>query len=118
MTANSILLVDDDKDYTQSLKRALIVKGIKENILTASTPLESIKILKYTYIVFRAHTRARILGFTRAYAPGLAAETPLESAPRLRIRPPFRFKKSFNCRLQNRGRELGRAMGGDRRQVR
>ena len=46
MTANSILLVDDDKDYTQSLKRALIVKGIKENILTASTPLESIKILK------------------------------------------------------------------------
>ena len=48
MTANSILLVDDDKDYTQSLKRALIVKGIKENILTASTPLESIKILKST----------------------------------------------------------------------
>lgn len=46
MTANSILLVDDDKDYTQSLKRALIVKGIKENIFTASTPLESIKILK------------------------------------------------------------------------
>ena len=52
---------------------------------------KSIKILKYTYIVFRAHTRARILGFTRAYAPGLAAETPLESAPRLRIRPPLPF---------------------------
>ena len=43
---NSILLVDDDKDYLQSLKRALTIKGIKENILTASTPLEAIKILQ------------------------------------------------------------------------
>lgn len=43
---NSILLVDDDKDYLISLKRALIANGIKKDIYTSSSEVESFKILK------------------------------------------------------------------------
>lgn len=44
--ANSILIIDDDTDYLNSLKRALIAKGFQDKILISASEDEGLKIFK------------------------------------------------------------------------